>query len=152
MKITRLANAGEKWRGGRKAFTLIEVVIAAAISAMVLAGMFEGYNMAGRKAQFSACSIAATSEAMHQLEGAFAANWVPAYGQNQLLALGGTNTANLCLPVAQSNVITCTNYTTVTEISTSPPYALIQVQCVWGFPNYGGTYTNTVAVLRAPNE
>jgi type II secretory pathway pseudopilin PulG len=152
MKIMRLASANRKRSGVREAFTLIEVVIAGAIAALVMAGMFEGYTMAGRRAQFSACSVAATSEAMHQLEGAFSAEWVPAYGENALLALGGTNTANLCLPIAESNLITCTNYTTVTEISTNPPYAMIQVQCVWGFPNYGGTYTNTVSVLRAPNE
>lgn len=152
MNLMRLASTDRKRIGGRKGFTLIEVVIAGAISALVMAGMFEGYAIAGRRAQFSACSVAATAEAMHQLEGVFSAEWVPAYGNNALLALGGTSTANLCLPVAESNVITCTNYVTVTEVSTNPPYALIQAQCVWVFPNYGGTYTNTVSVLRAPNE
>jgi hypothetical protein len=66
--------------------------------------------------------------------------------------MSGTLTGNLCLPSAQGNVITCTNITTINQISTVPPYAMIKVQCIWTFPNYGGTYTNTVAVLRAPNE
>jgi prepilin-type N-terminal cleavage/methylation domain-containing protein len=132
-------------------FTMIEVTFAAAIAALVLAGMFEGYNMAGMQAQFSACNLAASTQAMKQLEQVEAAEWVPSYNENQLLTMSGTATGNLCLPSANGNLINCTNYTTVSQISANPPYAMIQVQCVWSFPTYGGTFTNTVAVLRAPN-
>ena len=132
-------------------FTLIEIAFAAAIAALVMAGMFEGYTIAGREAQFSACNLAANTEAMRHLEQVVAADWIPSYNNNTLLGMSGTQTGNLCLPVANGNVVNCTNYTTVTQISTTPPYAMVQVQCVWSFPTYGGTYTNTVAVLRAPN-
>ena len=54
------------------------------------------------------------------------------------------------MPVAITNVMTCTNYTTVTQLSTNPPYLMIRVDCVWSF-NGLGTYTNTVAVMRGPN-
>jgi len=152
MKIDGIIRKPANRRVGTAAFTLIEVVFASAIAALVLAGMFQGYTMAARKAQYSTCSLAANSMAMQQLEGAYSGNWVPSYSQTQLLTLSRTQTANLCLPSAQGNVVTCTNYTTVNQVSTNPPYALIQVQCVWTFPNYGGTYTNAVSVLRGPNE
>jgi prepilin-type N-terminal cleavage/methylation domain-containing protein len=141
-------------RAGRAGFTLIEVILAAAIAALTLAGVFQGYNMAGRNAQFAACSMAANAAAMKQLEQITSTDWVPSYGKLQLFSPALTNpvVVNLCLPSAQGNVIACTNYTSITQISSNPPYAMIQVQAVWSFPSYGGTYTNTMVLLRAPNE
>ena len=48
------------------------------------------------------------------------------------------------------SVVPCTNYITITQVSTNPPYAMIRVDCVWMFSDMG-KFTNTVAVLRAPN-
>ncbi len=154
MKIDTTTGIPGIRRAGPAAFTLIEVVLATAIAAFMLAGMFLGYNMAGRNAQFAACNLAANASALKQLEQIISTDWVPSYGKLQLFSASLTNpqTVNLCLPSAQGNVVPCTNYTTVSEISTNPPYAMIQVQCVWTFPSYGGVYTNTVAVIRAPNE
>ena len=152
MKIKRPSGTARNRSAGHAGFTLIEVAFATAIAALMLAGMFQGYNLAGRRAQFSACSLAANTTAMGQLEQVIAANWVPSppYANNLLLTLSSTNMTNLCLPSAQGNVVNCTNITTVTLVSTNPPYAMVQVQCIWSFPDYGGTFTNTVAVLRAP--
>ena len=140
MKTYRLTGTGGNRRSGRGAFTIIEVVFATAIAALVLAGMFRGYNMAGQKAQFSAWSLAANTTAMRQMEQVIAATWIPSYtnfssNANQLFSPSLTNpvTGNLCLPSANGNVVTCTNYTTITQVSTTPPYAMIEVQCVWGF-------------------
>ena len=152
MKINRPTGTARHRRAGQPAFTLIEVAMATAIAALVLAGMFEGYNLAGRQAQFSACSLAANTTAMRQMEQCIAASWIPSYGITTLLNQNGSYSTNLCLPSAQSNVVNCTVNFNTTQISINPPYAMIQVQCVWTFPSYGGTYTNTVAVLRAPNQ
>jgi prepilin-type N-terminal cleavage/methylation domain-containing protein len=154
MKIVRPFGAIKNRRAGRAGFTLIEVVLSAAIAALLLAGMFQGYNMAGRNAQYAACSMAANASAMQQLEQITSTDWVPSAGKLQLFSPSLTNsqTVHLCLPSAQGNVVAGTNLTTVTQVSTNPPYVMIQVQCVWTFPSYGGTYTNTVAMLRAPNE
>ena len=80
------------------------------------------------------------------------AQWIPSYGTTNVFnpALTNIDTENLEMPVANTNVVTCTNYTTVTLLSTNPPYLMIRVDCVWGF-NGLGVYTNTVAVMRGPN-
>jgi hypothetical protein len=152
MKICRPTGTARNRCEGQGAFTLIEVAFAAAIAMMVMAGMFQGYTWAGRQAQYSACSLAANTLAMSQMEKVIAATWIPSppYTITTMLGLSSTVTTNLCLPSAQSNFVNCTLYTTVAQVSTNPPYAQIQVQCVWTLPSYGGTYTNTVAVLRAP--
>jgi type II secretory pathway pseudopilin PulG len=151
MKINEPTGKTRDRCAGQPAFTLIEVVFAASIAALVLAGMFEGYNMVGRRAQYSADNLAASAMAMGQLEKVISTQWIPSEGNYSLLNRSSTNTNNLCLPSANGSVITCTNYTTVSNISTTPPYAYVQVQCIWSLPTYGGTYTNTVAVIRAPN-
>lgn len=152
MKIYTPEGRSQGRCGGQAAFTLIEVAFAAAIAALVLAGMFGGYNMAGRRAQFAACNLAANAAAMCQLERVITADWIPSATNQTLLNQSTTVTGNLCLPSANGNVINCTNNISVTENSSGPaPYAMVTVQCIWTFPNYGGIYTNTIAVLRAPN-
>jgi len=138
-------------RAGHRGFTLVEVVLATAIAALVMAGMFSGYNMAARRAQFSACSIAANTLAMRQMEQCVAAKWVPSYGNVTLLSLNGSYSTNLCLPSAKSNVVTCSVEYGVSQVSSSPAYAMVGVTCVWSLANYGGSYTNTVITMRAPN-
>jgi type II secretory pathway pseudopilin PulG len=154
MKINRPTGTAGNRCAGQAAFTLIEVVFATAIAALALAGMFTGYNLAGRQAQYSACSLAANAEAVRQVELVMSVPWVQSISNGPLFAtnLTAPQYHNLCLPSALSNVVNCTNYTTISQISANPPYAMIEVQCVWTLPNYGGTFTNTVAVLRAPNE
>lgn len=150
MKIDSSRGTARNAFAGQGGFTMIEVAFAAAIAALVLAGMFQGYNLASRRAQFSACSLAASTSAMHQMERVISAGWSPSAGTSNLLTLGGTVVSSLDLPSAANNFVNCTNVITVSQVSSSPAYAMIEVDCIWTFPSYGGVYTNTVATLRAP--
>jgi prepilin-type N-terminal cleavage/methylation domain-containing protein len=139
-------------RGGH-AFTLIEIAVALAVAALVMGGMFKGYNMASRRAQFSSFQLAANAMAIQQMESIVAATWV----------ISGTSVTNifspsltniqvnaLCVPSSGTNLVYGTNYATVTQLSTYPPYVQVQVSCVWNFMGMG-LFTNTVAVLRSPD-
>jgi prepilin-type N-terminal cleavage/methylation domain-containing protein len=143
----------EQSRGAAPAFTLIEVAVAMAISVLVMAGMFQGYTMASRRAQFSSYQLAANAMAMQQMESIVAATWVVSgTSVTNIFSSSLTNTqvAALCLPNTATNLVYATNYATVTQVSTNPPYVMVQVSCVWNFMGMG-TFTNTVAVLRAPD-
>jgi prepilin-type N-terminal cleavage/methylation domain-containing protein len=138
---------------GPAAFTLIEVAVATAIAAIVMAGMFKGYTLASRRAQYSSYSLAATATAMKEMERIVAATWcitgTPSSNIfNPALTVPQTNA--LCLPSSGTNIVYATNYATVTQLSTTPPYAMVKVQCVWNFMGLGN-YTNTVAVIRGPD-
>jgi type II secretory pathway pseudopilin PulG len=142
-------------RGGGKAhaFTLIEIAVALAVSVLVMAGMFKGYTMASRRAQFSSFQLAAEAMAMQQMESIVAASWViSGTSVTNMFSPSLTNTQvnALCVPSSGTNLVFATNYATVQQISTYPPYALVQVSCVWSFMGMG-TFTNTVGVLRSPN-
>jgi prepilin-type N-terminal cleavage/methylation domain-containing protein len=140
-------------RGAAPAFTLIEVAVAIAIAALVMAGMFQGYTMASRRAQFSSYSLAANAMAMQQMESIVAATWViSGTAKTNIFSPSLTNTQvnALCLPSSGTNLVYATNYASVVQISTNPPYAMVQVSCVWDFMGLG-VFTNTVSVLRAPD-
>jgi Tfp pilus assembly protein PilE len=137
---------------GRRAFTLAEVVIAAAIAALLCTAVIKCYSIGSYRSQYAACSLAANMQAVKKIEQAIYANWVPSYSRTNIFnpVLTNIDKEDLEMPVALTNVLTCTNYTTITQLSTNPPYLMIRVDCVWGF-NGLATYTNTVAVLRGPN-
>jgi prepilin-type N-terminal cleavage/methylation domain-containing protein len=140
-------------RGSAPAFTLIEVVVALAISVLVMTGMFKGYTMASRRAQFSSYQLAANAMAMQQMESIVAATWVVSgTSVTNIFSASLTNTqvSALCLPNSATNLVYATNYATVTQISTNPPYLMVQVSCVWSFMGMG-IFTNTVAALRSPD-
>ena len=140
-------------KGAAPAFTLIEVAVAMAISVLVMAGMFKGYTLASRRAQYSSYQLAANAMAMQQMESIVAANWVVSgTSVTNIFSASLTNTqvSALCLPNSATNLVYATNYATVTQISTNPPYLMVQVNCVWSFMGMG-VFTNTVAVLRAPD-
>src|SRR5271168_93132 len=150
MRICRPIRNG----GPAPAFSLIEVAGAIAIAGMVMAGMFKGYTVASRRAQFSSYQLAANAMAMQQMESIVAATWViSGTSVTNIFSPSLTNTQvnALCLPSSGTNLVYATNYATVRQISTNPPYVMVQVSCVWNFMGMG-TFTNTVGVLRAPDE
>ncbi len=135
------------------AFTLVEILVATAIAVLVMAGMFQGYNIAARQAQFSSFSLAANAMAMQQLESIRAANWVVTGTSvtdifSPVLTIPQTNA--LCVPNSGTNLVYGTNYATVTQLSTNPPYLMIKVSCMWNFIGMGN-FTNTLVVLRGPD-
>jgi type II secretory pathway pseudopilin PulG len=140
-------------RGAAPAFTLIEVAVALAISVLIMTGMFKGYTLASRRAQFSSYQLAANAMAMQQMESIVAATWTQSgTSKTNIFSSSLTNSqvAALCLPNSATNLVYATNFATVTQISTNPPYLMVQVSCIWSFMGMG-TFTNTVAVLRGPD-
>jgi prepilin-type N-terminal cleavage/methylation domain-containing protein len=136
-----------------RAFTLIEVAVAMAIAALVMAGMFEGYALASRRAQFTAYSLAANATAMKQMERIIASQWVISGETVTNIfnpALRTVQTNALCMPSNGTNLVYATNFATVTQLSTNPPYLMVRVDCVWNFMGMG-VFTNTLAVLRGPD-
>ena len=142
----------KRW-GNLSGMTLVEVVVALAISVLLLTGIFKGYILASRRAIYTSYSVAADALAMKQMEQIFDASWVPSAGWNNVFdpALTATQTNALGMPGSSTNLIYATNYATVTQISQNPPMAMIRVDCVWSFMDMG-KFTNTVAALRAPDR
>ncbi len=154
MKIKRpISSPGN----GQEAFTIVEVMVAFAVAALMIAGMVQGYSLASRRTEFATYNLAAESMALKQMELAMTASLRPDSGVDQLLSSNFTNNYDyLCMPVSETNLVSCTNYTTITTISANPTLKMIQVDTVWSFLSQAvtgtkQTFTTTVATIHAPN-
>ena len=145
------------------AFTMIEVLISAAIMAMIAAGVVYGYAQANRFAEWSSMSLAAQSYALQGLEQVRSAKW------DLWAQLSDPNRDVISLPsvvgattnFTQSDIMDVpvsgaplyvTNYIKLIQISTSPELREVWSQCVWTFPRTGQKFTNTVITYRAPDH
>jgi type II secretory pathway pseudopilin PulG len=151
MKIS--ASVRRNARGRLAGLTLIEVVVALGISVVLVTGIFKGYLLASRRAIYTSYSVAAQALAMKQMEQIADADWSPNSGITNIFdpVLAATQTNALGMPGSSTNLIYATNYASVTQVSSSPPTAMIRVDCVWSFMDMG-TFTNTVAIIRGPDQ
>ncbi|HEY5043937.1 MAG TPA: prepilin-type N-terminal cleavage/methylation domain-containing protein [Verrucomicrobiae bacterium] len=151
-------------------FTLVEIMISFAIFGMALSGLIYGYVVANRMAEWSSMSLAAQSAASQGAERARAANWRP----RDYPATNGPGTMDELPPPANGRPVFTnvdyfdiptkgdpssadfnswvTNYVWVTNISLNPPMRRIRSDAIWRFPLTGALCTNSVILLRAPDQ
>lgn len=141
-------------RAGRAArgFTLVEVVVAMGLLAIVVHGVIYGYISSARTAEWNCHSLAAQSLASQGVEQARAAKWDPQAWPivDELPPTNFTQVDTLDIPVS-GQPIYATNYIKITMISVTPPLRKIQADCVWRFMGRG-VFTNSIVTLRAPDQ
>lgn len=135
-------------------FTLVEALIALAICGLAMAAIVIGYLCASSAAEKSALSLAANASAMRRIEESRSARWVistyPAI--DELVQTNFPDTVVvLDLPGSGSGVTYGTNQTSISMISTNPPFKRVRVDCVWAFRG-NKLYTNSVETCRAPDQ
>lgn len=134
--------------------TLVEVVVAMAISTIAVAAIVTGYLFSITSAQRSALSMAANARAVERIEQTRSAKWDlsswPAVDQ-----LVATNFPDEVVVLDQNGagtrIIYGTNMTRISQVSLNPPLKEICVDCVWNF-NGSQLLTNTVETCRAPDQ
>ena len=149
----RLAQTGRQKASA--AFTLVEVVMAIAIMALVMAGMIYGYVQTNNRAVWSCMSLAAQSYADNAVEQARAAQWdyfrTPTNEIQQLPSLKYvTNTMLIGSSGWQTNVVTTLTISNITTAGV--PLYQFRADCVWSFPHTGAKFTNSAITQRAPDQ
>jgi type II secretory pathway pseudopilin PulG len=155
------------------AFTLAEVVMAVAITAVIFGGILSGSVQMTKRAEWTGQSLAAQALAIQQLEQARSAVWDNTLAKNEMTNLNllgwtyntstrvgkGYTYATLDLPISGTNQIRATNYVTITQITnvTGLPAVkiqMVQVDTVWRFNAFGSPrfHTNTVVTYYAPDN
>lgn len=156
-------------------YSLIEVVIAMAVVAMIFGGVIRSYEQAGVRIEWTGYSLAAQQLANQVVEQCKAATWDPTRlsgPQNDLtnmaLLSASYSTTNLTytgylngvldIPYSSTNAITAKSYVTVTMSylsgNTNIPVQFIRVDTVWPFRPRGNTtyFTNTICTMVAPDN
>src|SRR5579863_2738639 len=132
--------------------TVVEVVIALMIAALVFSGIIQGFTSSTQRADWSAYNLAAQNLAQQGVEQARAADWDPLAlvpvdncAQSNFPPVG---TNMLDVPVTGTNITWATNTWTISTVSTNPyPLKMIQVDCTWQYQPVGQPalmFTNTV--------
>lgn len=136
------------------AFTLTEVAISMAISALMVGAIITGYTLSARRAEWSAYSLAAQSLAMQRLEQTRATKWDPAAwpAVDELVSSNfPIRIEILDIPISGTNIVYATNVTSITLLSANPPLKLIRVDCSWRFMSRG-PYTNSLTTYRTADQ
>ena len=134
--------------------TLIEVVVALAITVLTISGIVSGYIYCSKATVKSALYFTANAQANARMEQVRAARWdtssYPAVDQ-----LVSTNFPDLAVTLDKvtsgPEATSATVKTTILPISTTPPLRRIRVDCIWLFQ---GTelITNTIETCRSPDQ
>ena len=138
----------------RRGITLSEVVISLAVSALMVAAVVSSYVVSARSADFISHSSAADAAAQARLEQTRAAKWdtaaAPATDELQSTNFA-VQVVPLQVPVVGTLQLFGTNRTTIVAVSQDPPLKMVQVDCVWSYPDRG-PFTNSVVMYRSPDQ
>jgi len=134
--------------------TLVEVVIALAITGLTVGGIVTGYIYCTTAAVKGELVQAASARAMERIEEAHSARWDTSVWPvvDQLVATNFPNeVVSLDMPVSGSGGTSATIETTISQISLNPPIRRIRVDCIWQFRG-AEWLTNSVETIRAPDQ
>ena len=134
--------------------TLVEVVVALAITGLIVGGIVAGYIYCTTSAVKAELAQAANARAMERIEETRSAQWDTSVWPNvdQLVATNFPNEiVSLDMPGSNSGGTSATIETTISQISLSPPVRRIRADCIWQFRG-GGLITNTIETIRAPDQ
>ncbi len=150
MRILQKINKRARFAAG---FSIPEVFTSLAILGLSVGGTITGYIVAVERAQWSASSLAANSQALQRIEQARAAKWDTLANSPVDELISGnfpTVVQPLDLPSSGTNYVYATNVTTITTVSSNPPMRMVRVDCIWSMASHG-VFTNTMIVYRTPD-
>ena len=116
--------------------TLVEVVVALAITGLTVGGIISGYIYCTTSAVKAELVQAASARALERIEQARSAQWDTAGSTNvdQLVATNFPNeVVSLDTPGTNWGGTSATIVTTISQISVNPPIRGIRVDCIWQF-------------------
>ena len=134
--------------------TLVEVVIALAITGMTVVGIISGYIYCTTAAVKAELFQAANVKALARIEETRSAQWDTSKWPmvDQLVASNFPDkVVTLDMPGTNGAGTTAIIQTMIAQISANPPIRKIRVDCIWQFK---GTefVTNTIETCRAPDQ
>jgi prepilin-type N-terminal cleavage/methylation domain-containing protein len=139
---------------GRAGMTLVEVIVALAITGLMVAGIIRGYVYCATSAVRAELAQEANAKAMQRIEETRSAQWNTSSSLAADL-LVPTNfpdvPVTLDMPGTNTNGTSATIKTTISQISLTPPLKKIRVDCIWQFRG-AEWVTNSIETIRAPDQ
>ncbi len=146
-------NSGQS-RQKKSGVTLVETVMALAISLFVIAGLVTGFVQGARQTESSAYVLAGQAQALQGIEQVRAARWdtISSPVVDQVVNSNfPTVVQTLDVPGSSTRPVYATNVISISTVSTDPPLRMVRVDCSWTFLT-GRLFTNSVVTYRAPDQ
>ena len=137
-----------------RGITLSEVVISIAVSTLSVAAVVSSSVLSARSADWISHSTAADAAAGARMEQTRAAKWDSAAAPMIDELTAGNfplEVVPLQVPIVGNARLYGTNRVTITAVSDVPPLKMVQVECVWSYPERG-PFTNGVVMYRSPDQ
>ncbi|HZO84389.1 MAG TPA: hypothetical protein VFC26_04200 [Verrucomicrobiae bacterium] len=137
-----------------RGITLSEVVISIAVSTLSVAAVVSSSVLSARSADWISHSTAADAAAGARMEQTRAAKWDSAAAPMIDELTAGNfplEVVPLQVPIVGNARLYGTNRVTITAVSDVPPLKMVQVECVWSYPERG-PFTNSVVMYRSPDQ
>ncbi len=134
--------------------TLVEVVIALALTGLTVVGIVGGYIYCTTAAIKAELVQAGNARAMQRIEETRSARWDTSVwpAVDQVVATNFPDeVVSLDVPGTNSAGTTATIQTTISQISLTPPIRRVRVDCIWQFRG-AEWITNTIETIRAPDQ
>jgi len=140
-------------RRRQSGMTLVEVVLAVGLFAIVFATVLKGLVQANLRASWIACDAAANKVAEQRLEQMQNARWDPTISIDEVVAANfPTNVVALDTNPNGANTILATSTVQVAMVTNSSlVYKVITSETRWRFLNRG-PFTNSVVTIRSPDQ
>ncbi len=140
-------------RNKRSGISLVEILVAMAITGIGVFAAVTGFVNASKQAESSAYVLAAQCQALERLEQIRAAKWDPNADPpvDQMVATNFPVVIKVLDIPRKDLKVFATNITTITTISASPPLRMMRVDCIWPWLNKK-VYTNSVMTYRGPDQ
>jgi type II secretory pathway pseudopilin PulG len=123
--------------------TLVEVIVALAITGLMVAGIIRGYIYCATSAVKAELAQAANAKAMQRIEETRSAQW----NTSSSLAVDLLVATNF----PDKSVTSATIKTTISQISLTPPLRRIRADCIWQFRG-AEWVTNSIETIRAADQ
>jgi hypothetical protein len=140
--------------------TLVEVVIALAITGLMVAGIVSGYIFSNTSTVKDSLYMEANARALERLEQTRGAIWAPnrADPVDELVATNFPDETNVVLDLSASGsaITFATLHTEISQIlpsatlPLSAPVRRVHVDCIWQFKDE--LITNSIETCRAPDQ
>lgn len=153
MKHLKLKNRQAAVSQSQAGMTLPEVLVALAITGLVVGGIVSGYGFCTISTRKAALALAANARAVERIEETRSAKWDTARSPiaDELVATNFPEKSIILDPSRSLNMTnSATLQTVISQISTTPPLKRIRVDCIWTFN--GSRLTNTIETCRAPDQ
>lgn len=144
-----------KYSDSRSGFTLVEALVSTVLSGFAITGLIVGYATMAQRSEYAVFNTAASAIAQQGIEQSRAAKWDTASNPtvDELVATNfPTYSVRMDMNMAEDVEVRGTNFFEILTISTNPPLKQVKVDCVWSMNRGQTLFTNTLIILRAPDQ